>query len=308
MNPVGNQLFIKKSIIIVHIKKERMSSRRNFIQKTAMGLAGSIAIPLLGKSTSSVSRDVSTNFAANALPLGIAGYTFAKVVEVEQSIAMMKRVGVHQLSLKEIHLPLNSSDEKIKTTMAKFKEADINVYTVGVIYMKTKEAVDLAFQYAKKVGVNMIVGVPSYDVLDYAEAQVKAYDINLAIHNHGPKDPLYPGPKDVYDRIKDKDPRVGLCIDIGHARRAGVLPEKAVKEYKDRLFDLHIKDVTAGVEEGKATEIGRGIINFPELVKSLKKIGYQGVCSIEFEKDMSDPLAGLAESVGYFRGVLAAEG
>lgn len=282
------------------------SSRRNFIQKSAMGLVGSVAIPFLGKSSLPLSSAEAAASETVKLPVGVAGYTFAKF-DLDQSIVMMKRIGVSNLSVKEIHLPLNSSDAKIKEAMDKFKNAGINVYTVGVIYMKTKEAVDQAFQYAKKVGVPMIVGVPSYDVLDYAEEQVKAYDIKLAIHNHGPKDPLYPSPKDVYDRIKDKDPRVGLCIDIGHTRRAGVLPEKVVKEYKDRLFDLHIKDVTLGEEQGKAIEIGRGIINFPALVKSLNKIGYRGVCSIEFEKDMADPLAGIAESIGYFKGVLAAE-
>ncbi len=285
-----------------------MSSRRNFIQQTALGLAGSVAIPLLGRATSGQPGSVESSAAASELmPVGVAGYTFAKF-DTDQSIAMMKKLGAHNLSLKEIHLPLNSSDERIKTDMAKYAAAGINVYTVGVIYMKTKEAVDQAFQYAKKVGVGMIVGVPSYDVLDYSEAQVKAYDIKLAIHNHGPSDPLYPSPKDVYDRIKDKDPRVGLCIDIGHTRRAGVLPEQVVKQYRDRLFDLHIKDVTAGVESGKATEIGRGIIDFPALVKALKKIHYKGVCSIEYEKDMTDPMVGISESLGYFRGVLAAEG
>lgn len=282
-----------------------MSSRRSFIQKTAMGLAGSVAIPFLGKSSVLQTESISE---ANGidLPVGVAGYTFAQF-SLDQSIEMMKKIGVKNLSVKEIHLPLNSSDEKIKIAMDKFAAAGINVYTVGVIYMKTKEAVDQAFAYAKKVGVNMIVGVPSYDVLDYSEEKVKEYNIKLAIHNHGPKDPLYPSPKDVYDRIKDKDPRVGLCIDIGHTRRAGVLPEKVVKEYKNRLFDLHIKDVTEGVETGKATEIGRGVIDFPALVKSLKKIHYAGVCSIEYEKDMKDPMVGIAESIGYFKGVLAAE-
>jgi sugar phosphate isomerase/epimerase len=69
---------------------------------------------------------------------------------------------------------------------------------------------------------------------------------------------------------------------------------------------LHIKDVTIAAEEGKAIEIGRGVINFPELINSLKKIQYKGICSIEFEKEMTDPLPGIAESTGYFRAVLAA--
>lgn len=282
-----------------------MSSRRNFIQKTAMGLAGSAVIPFLGKAA--IGKESAAAFdKKQPLEVGIAGYTFAKF-DVDQMIAMMKRINVKNLSVKEMHLPLNSSDEKIAAVMGKLKDAGINVYTVGVIYMKTKEAVDQAFAYAKKVGVPMIVGVPSYDLIDYAEAQVKAYDIKLAIHNHGPEDALYPGPKDVYDRIKSRDKRMGLCIDIGHSMRAGTKPEKAIHEFKDRLFDLHIKDVSIAAKDGKAIEIGRGVIDFPAVIDALRDIKYQGVCSIEFEKDMTDPLPGIAESIGYFRGVMAAE-
>jgi inosose dehydratase len=279
-----------------------MSSRRNFIQKSAMSLAGSALIPIIGKS--SLMQSDAVFQASTTLAVGVAGYTFAKF-DLEKSIAMMNKIAVSNLSVKEFHLPLNSTDEKIAAVMAKFKEAGINVYTVGVIYMKTKESVDIAFAYAKKVGVKMIVGVPSYDLIDYAEEQVKKYDIKLAIHNHGPEDALYPAPKDVYDRIKNRDARMGMCIDIGHSMRAGSPPEKAVVECKDRLFDLHIKDVSLAAKDGKAIEIGRGVINFPALVAALKKIKFQGVCSIEFEKDMTDPLAGMAESIGYFKGVLA---
>ena len=284
-----------------------MSSRRQFLQKSVLGLAGSVVVPLLGKSSEYEALITTTAIAQDDLLVGVAGYTFAKF-DLDKSITMMKRIGVFNLSVKEIHLPLNSSQETINTAMAKFKEAGINVYTVGVIYMKTKEAVDQAFAYAKKVGVPMIVGVPSYDVLDYAEEKVKEYNIKLAIHNHGPKDPLYPGPKDVYNRIKEKDARMGLCIDIGHATRAGVTADKAVKDFKDRLFDLHIKDVTMAAEEGKAVEMGRGVIDFPAFVKALRKINYKGVCSIEYEKDMGDPLPGIAESIGFFKGVVAVKG
>jgi sugar phosphate isomerase/epimerase len=51
--------------------------------------------------------------------------------------------------------------------------------------------------------------------------------------------------------------------------------------------------------------MGRGVIDFPALVRALKKVNYTGICSIEFEKDMQDPLPGIAESLGYFRALLA---
>jgi inosose dehydratase len=277
------------------------NSRRHFIQKTAIGMAGSVTMPFLTKAESFKN----TNFKNDSpFPVGIAGYTFTKF-DVDKSIAMMKRLDVRYLSIKDSHLPLNSNDEKIKEVLAKFTEANIKIYTVGVIYMKTKQDVDVAFDYAKKVGVNMIVGVPTYDLLDYTEQKVKAMNIKIAIHNHGPEDALYPGPQNVYDHIKNRDERMGLCLDIGHATRAGANLEKAIKDYKERLFDLHIKDVTGAVKDAKAIELGRGVIDFDRLVKTLDNIKYKGICSIEYEKDMTDPLPGIAESIGFFKGVLA---
>ena len=53
--------------------------------------------------------------------------------------------------------------------------------------------------------------------------------------------------------------------------------------------------------------MGRGVIDIPKFVATLRKIKYSGMCSLEFEKDMKDPLAGIAESIGYFKGVCAGE-
>ena len=277
-----------------------MSNRRNFIQQTLLGATGAAILPLVGNASTTVKPVAESK---HPLTVGIAGYTF-KSFSIDQSIAMMKRIGVSNLSLKDIHLPVNSTDAQISDAMAKFKAGGINIYTVGVIYMKTKDAVDAAFAYAKKLGVNMIVGVPNYELIEYSEQKVKEYDIKLAIHNHGPEDALYPAPGDVYDRIKNLDARMGMCIDIGHSLRAGTLPEKAIKMYKDRLFDLHIKDINTAAREGKGIEFGRGVIHFDEVIESLRKVKFNGVCSIEFEKDMNDPLPGIAESVGYFNGVV----
>jgi sugar phosphate isomerase/epimerase len=275
-----------------------MASRRKFIRNTALGLTGATIFPSINRAGSLFVEKEN----ASALPVGIAGYTFLHF-DILQSIQMMQRVDVHFMSIKDFHLPLNSSQEKIDEVKKQFQDAGITIYGVGVIYMKTKEAVDQAFDYAKKVGVPIIIGVPDYDLIDYSEQKVKEYNIKLAIHNHGPEDKLYPSPKEAYERIKNRDERMGLCLDIGHAMRAGTNPAKAVKEYSKRIFDLHIKDVTKAEKDGQAIEAGRGIINFPAFVKALRKVNYPGHCSIEFEKDMKDPLPGIAESVGYFKGV-----
>ncbi len=277
-----------------------MSSRRNFIRTTAVGMAGTLSFPAMSKASAFYAGDASK---ATTFSIGMAGYTFLNF-DVASSIEMMKKLDVRNISVKDFHLPLNSSDEKIKQVLQQFKDGGINVYTVGVIYMKSKEAVDQTFDYAKRVGVNMIVGVPNYDLLDYTEEKVKQTNIKIAIHNHGPEDKLYPGPKQVWDQIKDRDARMGLCLDVGHALRAGTEPDEAVKMYSKRLFDLHIKDVVAREKTASVTEIGRGVLNYPKLIKALEHVKYNGMISVEYEKNMKDPLVGIAESVGYVRGVI----
>jgi inosose dehydratase len=278
-----------------------MKSRRNFFKTASLTLGASGLLPLVNHASTLSFSD--RKELGKMLNMGMAGFTFTNY-SIDQTISMMNRVAVVNLSLKEAHLPITATQEQANEVVGKYKAGGINIYAVGVIYMKDKSEVDRAFEYAKKVGVTLIIGVPEYDLLPYTEEKVKSTGMRIAIHNHGPSDKRYPGPKDVYDRIKNMDPKMGLCMDIGHATRAGVNIAQAVLDYKSRLFDLHIKDVTKAVEEGKAIEIGRGIIDFPSVVKALRKINYQGQCSIEFEKDMRDALPGIAESVGFFRGVM----
>jgi len=286
-------------LFIKYFKFSIMTSRRNFLKNTTLGLTTATLAPLIkkGESLHFAKSEHSTD-----LPLGIADWTFVNF-DIPQSIQMMQRLDIHQMTIKNFHLPYDSSKEKIDEVIKQYKDGGINIYGVGVIYMKNKDEVDQAFEYAKNAGVPIIIGVPEHDQIDYVEQKVKSYNIKLAIHNHGPEDKLYPNPEIAYNLIKDKDPRMGLCLDIGHAQRAGVDPAKAVLKYNRRILDMHIKDVTKAEQDGKAIEAGRGVINFPALVRALRKIRYPGHCGIEYEKDMKDPLPGIAESVGYFKGV-----
>jgi sugar phosphate isomerase/epimerase len=239
----------------------------------------------------------------DALQLGIAGYTFLHV-PVDGAIAMMKRVGVTNLSIKDFFLPLDSSPETARAVANKFKDAGIHIYAAGVIYMKTAQEVERAFEYARGLGVGLIVAAPNPELLPDVDRQVKATGIRVAIHNHGPEDKLYPSPVDVYEHVKGLDERIGLCLDIGHAARAGADPVKVVKDYGPRIFDLHIKDLAVISKEAKPIELGRGVLDIPGLLAALVRQRYSGVCSIEHEMDMNDVLPGIAESAGFFRGVI----
>ena len=235
--------------------------------------------------------------------IGIAGFTFLKF-DIDKALETMQKVDVHYLCIKDFHLPMTSTDEQIAAFHAKLKEKGVTGYAVGPIYMKSEAEIDKAFEYAKRVGVKLIVGVPNYDLLPYVDKKVKEYGFNYAIHLHGPDIATYQDADDVWNHVKDLDPRIGMCLDIGHDTRNGKDPVADLKKYKSRVFDIHIKDVTGRTKLGYSLEVGRGIIDFPSLVKMLRKVGYSGVCSLEHEINMTDPFMGIAEDIGYFRGVI----
>jgi len=277
-----------------------MANRRNFLKATGLGIAAA-TLPNLAIAGSSKSQSSKSSV---SFPLGVASYSLREFSQ-EEALDMTLRCGVNRITFKSMHLPLDSDKATIQKAVALCKQKGVTLYGGGVIYMKTKEEVDQSFEYAKTAGMEMIIGVPNHELLDYVEGKVKEYDIKLAIHNHGPGDLVYPSAESAYVLIKNRDKRMGLCIDIGHTKRIGRDPEQDVKDYFDRVFDIHIKDVTAADKDGKTCIIGRGVIDFPSFLKAVNKLGYKGTLALEYEAEGKDPLPGMMESFGYVKGVLA---
>jgi inosose dehydratase len=240
---------------------------------------------------------------ASRLILGLASYS-TRNHSLDETLAIARRLNIKQIAVKSMHMPLESSDQEIRSIIEKVNKAGLTLYGAGVIYMKTAQEVENAFRYAKAAKMGVIIGVPNHDLLTLVEMKVKETNIKLAIHNHGPGDKLYPSPEAVYNKIKLLDSRIGLCIDIGHVKRLGLDPVQNINKYADRLYDVHLKDVDMVAADGKSVEFGRGVIDIPSVLKALKEINYKGVMALEFEKDANDVIPGLSECVGYTNGVL----
>lgn len=286
-------------------KEKNRISRAQFLGASSLGILSMGLSPLLVENNA----EFSDNMNENLLPdFGIVGWTF-NYISTSEAIKMMKDLGVKKTTLKpDVQLPVNSSDTAIKETVAQYKDAGISIYGVGVIYMDSKKEIDEGFAYAQKVGVPIIVAAPKQDLLEYVDKKVKEYDIKVAIHNHGPDETgggLYPGAKEVYEKVEDLDKRIGLCYDIGHAVRAGEDPIKAIQNYKERIFDMHFKDVTRNDREGKSLKVGGsdGVINIVAVMETLLEVGYNGAYSLEYEDNMKEPLTDIAQSIGYLNGV-----
>ena len=278
-----------------------MTKRRKFIKDAGIGIAA-VSVPGLSTASNSLSKKKRSNI---KIKLGVATYTLRKFSQKE-AIDMTLRCGVDHITFKSMHLPLDSDNETIKKAVDLCKEKGLALYGAGNINMETKEDVDQAFEYAKAAEMDMIIGVPSFELLEYVEGKVKEYNIKMAINNHGPGDDLYPSGVSAYERIKDMDKRMGLCIDTGHTMRLNRDPEQDVRDCFDRVFDIHVKDVTVAKPEGKSQIIGRGAIDFVSFLKMIVDLNYEGTLALEYEAESEDPLPAMMESIGYIKGVLSA--
>jgi inosose dehydratase len=282
-----------------------MTTRRQFFQWAGAGATAALAAQNGLAADPAPAAPPAKPQKDRKFELGLASFSLRKF-PLDKVPAMSNRVGLKHLCLKDMHLSLTSTPEQIAEAAAKVKAAGIDLYACGVVTMRDLAQVDKGFEYAKAAGMRMIIAMPSVAMLPRINEQVQNFDIRVAIHNHGPGDRIFPTPDTAYEHIKDLDRRIGLCNDIGHTLRIGGDPYRATEQFADRMFDIHIKDVTAATEKAKEIEIGRGVIDIPRFLRILDKIHYAGIVSFEHEQDPDDPLPGLAESVGYVRGVLAA--
>ena len=239
--------------------------------------------------------------------LGVASYTFRNFSRA-QMIGYLKQLNVDSLNVKNVkdHLPVDPAEEA--KALADYTAAGIKLHAAGTIYFAKDEDADVRsqFEYCKRAGISVIVaGDPTPDTLPRIEKFVKEYDIRIAIHNHGPEDKLWPSPLDVLKSLKNSDPRIGCCIDVGHTVRAGTDVVQAIHEVGPRLFNMHIKDLTSFQSKESQVAVGEGRMPVRRIFEALNAIQYNGFVDLEYEIHGDDPMPGVIASIAYMRGVQA---
>ena len=250
--------------------------------------------------------------------LGIAGFTYHQQ-PIEQALAAMKRADVHYLCVKDFHLDYTKGAEApIAAFKAKCAAAGVECLAAGPLYYKDAATARKLFEFAKAYGMKTVLVVPygvkdganqyeSEEMLDVLDALVKEFDIRAAIHHHGPDTPtLYPTAESVLKRVAGRDRRIGVCLDVGHERRAGFDPVAFIRAHGDRIYDVHLKNIMIDPVKNLAKEGPRGELDIPAIMTALAEIGFTGPCLIEYEKDFENNELPLAESLGYYKGVAAA--
>jgi sugar phosphate isomerase/epimerase len=242
--------------------------------------------------------------AAGRLKIGLASYSMRKQ-SLDQVLEVCKQANIKYLTLKDMHLPLSATPEQLAAAQSKLAAAGVTLAGVGVIYMKKETDIRRAFEYARAARSPLIVGGPEPGLLDQVEKAVKEFNIPLAIHNHGPEEKNFPTPREILAALKNRDRRLGVCMDVGHTVRSGADPVAMVEACGDRLLDLHIKDMKEKKPDSDRVEVGAGVLDIVGLLRALARRRFAGHLALEYEVNPDNPVPGIRESLAYLRGVAA---
>ncbi len=183
----------------------------------------------------------------------------------------------------------NATPEMIDKVMKHLEAKGLTAVGYGVVKLGKDAAQDRkVFEFCKKVSISIVVTEPDVAGLDGIEALVKEFDIKMAIHNH-PKRPLdraylFWDPSYVLDLVKNRDPRMGACADVGHWVRSGLDPVECIKILKGRIFDSHMKDLNEfGNVKAHDLPFGQGKSNIAGILAEYAAQGYPGPLHCEYE-------------------------
>ena len=258
-----------------------------------------------------LARGTAAADAAAGPTLGLQTWT-CRNMSFDEVVRFAVKHGIRNLQVIAAHLdPLAPREETLRKK-AILDQNGLVAYTFGVAATSLdKEKNRRLFEFARLVGIKLIVVEPRDQAeWDNLEQLVKEYDIRLAIHNHG-TGTVYGDPATVRKVLAARDPRIGVCLDVGWITAAGFDAADVFRSYNGRVFDIHFKDKTREVVDGKVvaldTEIGRGHANYDGLFAEIRRSGWTGVMAIETDSKAfaADPNRLVAEAKAFFASKIA---
>jgi sugar phosphate isomerase/epimerase len=192
------------------------------------------------------------------------------------------------------------SDEQIARLLGHMKENRITPVNFGVTPISKDEAeARKTFEFAKKLGLYGVT-TESLDALDTLEKLAKEYDLKVCFHNH-PKPSSLWNPDKIWEAIKDRHENIGYCADLGHWATSGLEPLEVIKKIAPRVRAFHMKDREVVGKWTHDRPFGTGVIDNVAILDEVRKHGFAGNVTIEYEHNWKTNVPEIAQCVGYLR-------
>ena len=243
------------------------------------------------------------------LKLSLQCYTYRQLTFFE-TVDRAAALGVKYLEIypgqrlkpdSQVKMHRTMNEETIAAIKKKLADAGgLQLVAYGVDGIPTDErGARQAFEWAKKMGIKVLVTETKPNNIH--DRLCQEFHIKMALHNHPNSWP----PDEVLKACKDRSQWVGSCSDTGHWMRKDFVPVDALKKLEGRVEHLHFKDLN---EFGKGHDVvwGTGRGNVKGMMTELKRQGYKGYLSIEYEfGDLKHLDANLPKCVAYFDRIAA---
>jgi sugar phosphate isomerase/epimerase len=217
--------------------------------------------------------------------LGLKSMSFSGAIKLE---------GTNTVSI------LKLTDEQIQKIKDYAKTRGITFVNAYVPLPANEAACRKSFEFARKMGFDILVGEPEPQALDTVEKLCKEYNIRVAIHDH-PKPSHYWNPEAVLEAIKGRGPLLGACADTGHWVRSGLDPVECLKKLEGHIFTLHFKDLNEKNKKAHDVPWGTGVGNTKGMMEELKRQGFHGAFCAEYEYHYENSSPELAECAKFFK-------
>jgi sugar phosphate isomerase/epimerase len=224
--------------------------------------------------------DVATNAAFE--PIETFGSRF------EEVLIAIEAAGFEALDLWVAHLNWRwATPEHVTVARDLLDRHGLRVVSLAGNFGDTATDLASACVLATELGVDLLGGMG--DVLRNdraaAVAVLREHGVRFAYENHPEK-----SPDEVLALIGDADDVLGAAIDTGWWATQGYDPVQAIRDLRERLFLVHLKDVEAPVTHISCMH-GEGVARIAACVDELLDSGYLGSLTIEHEPYDRDPTA-----------------
>ncbi|MBI9016264.1 MAG: sugar phosphate isomerase/epimerase [Phycisphaerae bacterium] len=242
--------------------------------------------------------------------MAVQGWTFNRFTLFE-AIENVDKLGLDYIECypgqklspdSDVRFTYNVSAEVKQQVKDKLAQHNVKLVNFGVFgFPKEREKCVEVFEFAKEMGIETIVSEPKTDQLAMLDELAQQYKINIAIHNH-PQPSFYWNPDTVLKALEGRSKYMGACGDVGHWMRSGVNPVEAVQKLKGKIISFHFKDLNEfGNKGAHDMPWGTGVGNATAVLDEIKKQGFQGVFTAEYEYNWDNSMPELAQCVAFFK-------
>ena len=192
------------------------------------------------------------------------------------------------------------SDEKVQAVIDHLKKNNLVAVNFGVTDISKDEAeARKTFELAKKLNLYGVT-TESLGSIDTLEKLAKEYDIKVCFHNH-PKPTALWNPETIWKALEGRHENLGYCADLGHWASSGLDPLEVIKKVAPRVHSFHMKDRESIEAPSRDRPFGTGVIDNVAILDEVRKHGFAGNVTIEYEYNWKTNLPEVAQCVGYLR-------